>query len=350
MRARGAITLALVVSVVLPVAAARADLRYHVVLLRPLVTDDVTSDALARVHGELTAAGFEVSMLPQDPAFDVRTALESVGRELNPIGAFAIVRPPGGNTAEIWVCDRMAGKSIIQSVHLDEAGVAPGQSRSVVLAVHAVELLKASLAKYWLAAVRQTEPPPPEPPPAPSTLEPADAYAVTGIGLEAGVGWLDSIGDVTAVWQLVVRASYGGTHGWAGRFTAGGFGTDAELHAPAGNVQLRQQVATVELVRAFRPGKRLQFVASIGAGVYHARITGTGADPQATTGHVTDAWSVLALAGAGVVIRIAGPLSLTVDGQVGLTWPENLIRIVGTEAGHTGRPTLLASAGALATF
>ena len=78
-------------------------LRYRVVLLKPTVTDDVTSDALARVHGELTAAGFEVSILAQDPALDVRSALETVGRELDPIAAFAIVRAAGGNTAEIWV-------------------------------------------------------------------------------------------------------------------------------------------------------------------------------------------------------------------------------------------------------
>ena len=58
-------------------------------------------------------------MLDQDPALDVRTALETVGRELDPIAAFAIVRAATGNTAEIWVCDRIAGKSVIQSVRLD---------------------------------------------------------------------------------------------------------------------------------------------------------------------------------------------------------------------------------------
>src|SRR5690349_9674456 len=71
-------------------APARAEIRYQVVLLRPPVTDDVTSDALARVRGELTAAGFEVSVLVQDPTLDVRSALETVGRELDPIAAFAI--------------------------------------------------------------------------------------------------------------------------------------------------------------------------------------------------------------------------------------------------------------------
>src|SRR5262245_3319516 len=147
----------------LAAAAAHGELRYRVVLLKPPVTDDVTTDAVARVRGELTAAGFEVSTLAQEPGLDVRVALETIGRELDPIAAFAIVRDEGANTAEIWVCDRMAGKSVIQSVRLDAAATAKtaaaGEtSRSVVLAVQAVELLKASLAQYWLASTRRTQP------------------------------------------------------------------------------------------------------------------------------------------------------------------------------------------------
>ena len=126
------------VAVAAAASVARAELSYRVVLLKPPVTDDVTSDALARVRGELTAAGFEVSVLPQDAVLDVRTALETVGRELDPIAAFAIVRAATVNTAEIWVCDRIAGKSVIQSVRLDVAGKPGEPSRSVVLAVQAV--------------------------------------------------------------------------------------------------------------------------------------------------------------------------------------------------------------------
>jgi hypothetical protein len=175
--------LAAAVMALLVAAPARADLRYRVVLLRPLVTDDVTSDALARVRGELTAGGFEVSMLAQDPALDVRSALETVGRELDPIATFAIVRAAGGSTAEIWVCDRLEGKSVIQSVRLDGNGVPGEPSRSVVLAVQAVELLKASLAQYWLSSVRRptsgtTTPAAPAPPP---------AYATAGMKVQSGV-------------------------------------------------------------------------------------------------------------------------------------------------------------------
>jgi hypothetical protein len=336
------VVVAVGLALLLAAAPARADVRYRVVLLRPQVTDDVTSDALTRVRGELTAGGFEVSMLPQDPALDVRTALETVGRELDPIATFAIERAAGGNTAEIWVCDRLEGKSVIQSVRLDGNG-APGEpSRSVVLAVQAVELLKASLAQYWLSSTRQ---------PASRTTTPAaspPAYATAGIGVEAALGWLDSAGAVSGAWQPILRASWGGAHGWGVRLAAAGFGSDASLHAALGSAQIRQQLATAEIVRGFRAGRLVQPVASLGAGAYGARIEGIAA--PGSTGVTTDSWSALVTAGAGVVLPLALHVALAADAHVLVAVPYTAVRFGSVEAGNTGWPSLLVSAGLLATF
>jgi hypothetical protein len=326
-------------------AAVRAEMPYRVVLLRPAVIDDVTSDALARVHGELTAAGFEVSVLAPAPALDVRTALETAGRELAPIGAFAIVRAPADNTAEIWVCDRMAGKSVIQSVRLDSSG-APGQpSRAVVLAVHAVELLKASLAQYWLASVPRA----PRPPAGGDVASPSPSHVTAGLAVEAGVGWLDNVGAVTAVWQPIVRASYGGARGWAGRITVAGLGPDAALRAPTGSAQIRQQLAEVEIVRGFRAGKHVQPVLSGGGGAYRARVEGVGI-ANTSTGKTSDNWSALVTAGGGVALPMVAHLALVADAHLLLTWPHTIVRFGSVEAGATGWPALLVSAGVLATF
>ena len=344
------ISVAALAFICLTAGAARADLGYRVVVLRPAVADDVTVDALARVRGELTAAGFDVSERAPDPALEVRSALETVGRELDPIAAFAIVRDPGADTAEIWVCDRMAGKSVIQSVRLDAAG-APGQpSGSVVLAVRAVEVLKASLAQYWLASERRRA--------AASGATTAAAatpptYVTAGLGLEAGVGWLDNLGAVTAAWQPILRAWYGGARGWAGRLTVTGLGSEATAEAPEGIAQIQQGFGALEIVRGFRAGARLQLVASLGGGAYRARIIGVGTGARSYNGYVTTSWSALAIAGGGLIIPL-GPIgshvALAADAQAALTWPDNIIRVVGTDAGHTGRPALLVSAGALARF
>lgn len=331
------------------VGTSHAELSYRVVLLRPPVTDAVTSDALARVRGELTAAGFEVSMLDQDPALEVRPALETVGRELEPIAAFAIVRAATSNTAEIWVCDRMAGKSVIQSVRLDADGTQGESSPSAVLAVHAVELLKASLAQYWLASQRRAVRPLADTGTGgPGAAAPA-TYVTAGIGVEAAVGLLENVGAVGPVWQPVVRVSYGGAGGWAGRFSVAGLGTDAALRERDGSAQIQQMFGVLELLRSFRAGTRAQPFVSVGAGPYRLRVVGTGGGPN-FDGSSADAWSVLGVVGGGVVVPVVSRIAFVVDVQVGLTLPDNLIRLNGIEAGRTGRPSLFASAGVRARF
>jgi hypothetical protein len=326
--------------------AAHAELSYRVVLLRPPITDDVTSDALARVRGELTAAGFEVSMLDQDPALGVRTALETVGRELDPIAAFAIVRAATDNTAEIWVCDRIAGRSVIQSVRLDAGGTTGQSSPSAVLAVQAVELLKASLAQYWLASQRRVSRPPAE---AGAVAPPPPAYETAGLGIEAAVGLLENAGGIGPVWQPVVRVSYGGARGWTGRITAAGLGTDADLRDPDGSARVQQAFGLLELLRSFRAGTRAQPFLSVGAGAYRARVVGVAGGPN-FDGSSRVAWSALGVAGGGIVVPVVSHIAFVVAAQIGLTVPDNLIRLNGAEAGRTGWPSLFASAGVRARF
>ena len=75
---------------VLGASAAKADPRGPIVLvLRGPTSDPATSEAAVRVEGELTAAGFRVKILPLNGT-DTEGSLESAGRELSPVAAFAI--------------------------------------------------------------------------------------------------------------------------------------------------------------------------------------------------------------------------------------------------------------------
>ena len=228
-------------------------------------------------------------------------------------------------------------------MRLDGSG-APGEpSRSVVLAVQAVELLKASLAQYWLSSARASRTTQP-----PATAVPPAAHATAGIGVEAAVGWLDSMGAVTGAWQPILRASWGGVHGWGVRLAAAGMGSDASLRAAVGSAQIRQQLATVEIVRGFRAGRLVQPVASLGGGAYGMRVEGVG-QPGAT-GLTTDSWSALATAGGGVVLPLASHVAIAADAHLLLAVPYNAVRFGSVEAGNAGWPALLVSAGLLATF
>jgi hypothetical protein len=341
--------LALVASAGTARAAPAAGDRYRVVVLKPPSTDEITTVALARVRGELTAAGFDVREIPQDPSADIRDVLETVGRDLDPIATFAIIRGPsaaGAGAADIWVNDRLAGKSVIQSVHLVSSASDPERA-ATVLAVQAVELLKASLAQYWIGPAAL--PPRPAAPPAEAAPPGREApYVSAGFTAEAAVGRLDSVGAVGAVWEPIVRLAYGGPGGWAARASFGGLGSDTELHTATESALLQQQVGTLEAVRSFHVVARAQLFASAGAGAYHLRVVGTGTGTW--HGTVTSAWAALAIAGAGLALPLGERLALLVEGQALVTFPSVVVRIDDAEAGRTGLPALLASAGLLGRF
>jgi hypothetical protein len=217
-----------------------------------------------------------------------------------------------------------------------------------VLAVQAVELLKASLAQYWIVP---PAPPRPEPaPPRPEPPPPAPGLPLVSLGLaaEAGVGWLDSVGAVGPAWEPIVRLSYGGHGGWAARLSLGGLGSDSVLHAPLGTAELDQSIGTLEAVRSFRVGGHVQLIASAGAGVYRLHVTGFGTG--GAQGTVSSSLSALAIAGAGVALPLGAHFALLAEGQALVAAPSPMVRIAGVEAGRTGQPSVLASAGLLGRF
>ena len=351
LRAAGLAALVAGAAVVQAAPSAAGD-RYRVVVLTPPITDEVTTGAVARVRGELTAAGFDVHEIPRDPSADVRDVLETIGRDLDPIATFAIIRGAGtggGGAADIWVNDRLAGRSVIQSVHLASPATDPERA-AAVLAVQAVELLKASLAQYWVAPAVSAPAPPPRPRAEPlAGAEPSTPHVAMGFTAEAGVGWLDSVGAVGAVWEPIVRLAYGGRGGWAARHSFGGLGSETELRGPTGGAQLQQAAGTLEALRSFRVAEHAQLFASAGAGVYHLRMVGTGTGLWLGTG-LTSTWAALAVAGAGLALPFGARFAMLVEGQALVAVPSPVVRIGGNDAGRAAMPALLASAGLLGRF
>ena len=218
---------ALAAAACLLASAAHAELRYRVVLLRPPVTDDVTADALARVQGELRPRASRSARCPATPPWTCASRWRRRGASWS---RSPRLRSSASRTR------RRSGSAIASPASPSSRACAwtrpwrrASRRSSAVLAVRAVELLRASLAQYWLAA--STAPGAgrlPSMPAAAAAVPEVAKFATAGVGLQAGIGWLESAGAVGPVWQPIVRASYGGGHGWAVRLTVGGLGTEAE--------------------------------------------------------------------------------------------------------------------------
>jgi hypothetical protein len=335
-----------------------------VVLLRGSAPDEVTTEATARVKGELKAAGFDVAVFALSGS-DARRDLETAGRELNPIAAFAIFVKPsreGTAVAEIWVSDRIRQKTIIQNAILADRDRGRGAE---ILAVRAVELLKASLADVWTSTARASASAASSGPAsaagssAPTAASRATASAdreeasdsrpafASGVGIGLGAGVLQDFGAQTTTWAPEAQVSYGWPEGLSLRATFQGLGPAATFSADAGTAKVEEQLAIVEAVKTWWPRAPVVPFVCAGAGVQHTHITGAASSPY--QGHVLDLWSPLASLGMGLAIPLFADLSLLAQARAVGVWP-TVVQINQMDAGRISALSLLADGGILGVF
>ncbi len=330
-----------------------------VVLLRLPTADEVTTEAMARVNGELQAAGFDVAVVPTR-GDDVKRDLETAGRDLSAIAAFAIfVRPFEGGTsvAEIWVSDRIRQKVVIQDAVLHETDRGRG---SEILAVRAVELLKANLADFWSAsaatastsAASTPDQAPPiqatTAPPARESPRPPRAPFASGLGAGLGAGIMEGFGALGANWTLDATVSYGWPSGLSVRASFAGLGPASTLSASNGEARVDQQLAMLEVVKSWWPRSVVVPFMTAGAGALHVRVVGIGNPPYA--GHTSSDWALLTTVGAGVAIPLVSTLSIVLQGRGLVAWPSTVVNVAGQEVGRLGAPSLLADGGFFGTL
>jgi hypothetical protein len=337
-----------------------------VVVLEAAGADAVTQDATARVEGELRAAGFRVAVLPLD-ASAVRESVETSGADLSPVGAFAITagaHPASAASAasqavEIWVSDRIRHRTSVEQAPSNEPDPA---RRSAVLSVQAVELLKASLAEFWIPERALPPSPPPNPPPppvlaparatgaAPAPAEKTAASAVrrpfgAGPGLAVGAALVDGFRSPFAIWFPEVSVAYGWDDGFSVHVGWDGLGPASTLTAAIGTARVEEHLITCGVTRAWWTRAAVVPFLSVAAGAEHVHVTGSGTPPN--QGVTSDVWSLFGSAGAGLGVPIVSGLAIVAEARAAWAWPPTIVRIGSSEVGDFGDPALMASASVL---
>ena len=336
-----------------------------VVLARTDDADDVTGEALARVSGELTAAGFTVRTVRVPANADPRTTVETVGRELSPAAAFAIFPGLPGSpglpgldskpSAEIWVSDRLTGRATVEHLSVDPRDSDRGVA---VLAVRAVELLKASVAELWVGGVTATDTGGPAPPPpastgkegAPSTVtatrtpEPPPTFWGSGrLAIEGAPAIVGHVGGFPVDVGALLRLSLGVGRRFAVRLDVFGLDRGWTLSTDDGTARVRAQFATAGVVMALRPGHRLQGLVGAGLGVSRLGLTGTGNAPW--LGQAKAIWTATGGVGAGAAFFLATDLALVAELDARFFSPRPAVRVGDPVAGRAGLPALLGTLG-----
>ncbi len=114
----------------------------------------IVNQATTRLRAELAASGFEVITLDRAPGATPRDAVEDVG--FHPVATLSIVSTEKGAAVDVWVADHLTGKTLVRRVDIDSQA-APSAPK--VLAIRAVELLRASLLEAERAPPASPGPP-----------------------------------------------------------------------------------------------------------------------------------------------------------------------------------------------
>jgi hypothetical protein len=342
----------------IPSRLAAAEGGATVVLVHPPSATPTVTEALVRLRGELALAGFETQLYESEVGPDIRASLEQAAPAVDavavvavlPVGAGAAATPgeaPDPGAAEVWVVDRVTRKTVVRRARSDAEGPRAAQ----ILSVRAAELLRASFVELAINAERRPEPAEaaPQPPP-PAGTAVAARWAATAIeesqrawtyGLEVGasvLGTADGVGPSLLPILRLERAL--GDHGLV-RLSGAGLGAPAVVTLPSGSADVTQDLLLLEGVLRFRPGRRVQPLVSLGAGALYVRAQGhPGTSYAGASGSL---WSAALDGGAGVRLSLRRRIDLALEVHAVLAEPYPVIRFVGADVAHAGRPSGLAS-------
>ncbi|MDP9000532.1 MAG: hypothetical protein M3O46_10520 [Myxococcota bacterium] len=319
----------------------------RIALVRPPVSSAAIAEALTRIQGELTADGFEVVLVDAPGALDAA----STGADKQDVGAIAslgVFVDTGAHVAVLRVIDRLTNKIVVRKTAIQ----APETSRlAEVLAVRAVELLRASL----LELLMESRPPPESGTPPPAEARKATQWAAHALSqtrpsmwaVEAGTALLLGFGGVGPALLGVIRICAAVVGPLSARATVAGLGTEPRVDAPPGSVSgasatVGQQLGFAELVVGPWADAPVHPIVSVGAGALHATVTGQpGSGPF--VGLTSARWSFAADAGAGVQVRLSPRFDLDFETHAFVAQPYPVVRFLDAAVTVGGRPSILGS-------
>jgi hypothetical protein len=319
-----------------------------VILLRPPAAPATVGEALVRLRGELLVEGFDAQVVEAEIATgaDTRASLERIAPTLSATAVVAVVAGSDPASAELWVVDRVTGKTVVRRVRAD-----PKETARIaeVLSVRAVELLRASFLELAISSR-----PPVDAVDAPVPTTPAvTRFATEPLAepdwrwaVEAGGGTLAAIAPdglgVGNEFVPVARVEHAFGPRLCARVTFAGLGTQARADTPRGYADVSQSVILAEALVRFRRGRRLEPTLSLGAGTLRLAAEGHESAPYVATSG--ERWSAAADAGVGLRIPLRPRrFELGIEVHALLAEPYPVVQFFDVAVARAGRPSLLSS-------
>jgi hypothetical protein len=312
-----------------------------VAIVSPPILSAEVMEALNLLRGELLSVGLDVAMehRPADRdqrGPDSRRWLEDLAAG----GASAVVdtvEVDAGLAVDVWVVKTNPLRFEVTRVAVD-----PDMPKaSEVLALRAVEALRAGLLLIDRAARRQRQEAITRTPPigAPLSTEDGLAEPRERLGLDVGAAALASLDGVGVAILPMVRMSWAVRSSLLAQASLAGAGTRPRVTTAGGTARVAQQYGTLGACYRLRFRERLWPFFALAAGGIH-----TSAEGQAdavTQGRTVAQWSFLLDGSLGAGLRIYHPYYMTLAAHVQWVEPYVAIHIADAVGATTGRPNLV---------
>jgi len=311
-----------------------------VMIVRPANSPPVMVETLVRLKGELTSAGFETEIVDGAAAGspgDSRAGLEQLAARRGADAVVAIVGDLSPDSVEVWVIDKVTGKSVVRRVPFESADA----RASTTLAIRAIELLRSSFLEIDLTARDRRNEPGGAPPPAVVRFVEAEQLArhPERFGVEVGGAATMSVDGVGPALLPLVRFDWAPRAWFVAQATLAGLGTRATVAGDAGSAQVAQSYGLIGGAVRFRAGERFRPLVALAVGALHTSVEGRADAPD--QGRVADQWSFLVDAGVGAQLRLPDRFYMSLTAHAQLAEPYVAVRFVGAEVATSARPNLL---------
>jgi len=308
-------------------------------------------ETVTRLSAELKTLGFTVVALQRNDGLVSPTPAD-LGIVPTPIGVFSVVRTDGTPAIEVMLTDRNTSEILRFTLRAPrgEPGRAPA-----LLAVRALELLRANALVLDIEALTEVLPPAP-PPAAVVVAEPVREP----IGKPAPPAWVSTgprfvwfVGAAAAMFYgfhklgpalaPLVTAGVTGKHGVGARLWGAGPSLGPELRGRVGSATVSETVVACGLHYQLWPSERFALEFTLGAGAHHLNVRGHAMAPLVAEHR--QVWTALGTAGVGASFRLWPRIFLTLDLLALGSFPRAVVLVDNQEVGSVSRPSTLSALG-----
>ena len=313
-----------------------------VVIVRPANSSPAMAETVVRIKGELMSAGFGVEIvegasLAIARGMESRDSLERLADQRRSDAVVAIVGDVAPNSVEVWVVDRVTGKSVIRRLPFEPQSDRAPQN----LAIRAIELLRSSFLEIHLGPGERGNEAAVEPSPTVVRFVAMDGAKSRPerLGIEVGAGVLMGFDGVGTAILPVVRFDWAFRPSLVTQIALAGLGTRPTVESTAGSAEVAQEYGVAGACYRWRAGATVQPFASLSLGALHTSVVGR-ADSPTNQGQSAQTWSFLFDGGLGAWLALRDRFHLALAAHVQMASPYVGVRFVDTVVATSARPNL----------